>query len=406
MKPVPHVNGFGRRRGNETLKFRPAFSRKSQSLLTSSPTKKQRRERRRRYVKALAGELAQRLDKNPILIQTDSAHLVAQYEAARPVSPKWRRLRSKMLARFAKTFPGKLSTLTGAALEDWLSSLTRLDGRLVCVRTRKNYFLVISALLEFARTRGNLPRDNDLLSSIQFPKNLRPAPVQLYTADEMAALLSKAESTKAGRKLVPLIVCDGFLGVRHGEINEEGKTDVVHWENFDWARGKLKITQWVSKTHSARVIDLPANVIAWLRPYKRPSGVICSLKNSWCALCRLRKRSGIAGKRRNALRKTFITYKMDLLQNADAVAHQAGTSPGIIRQNYDNPDARTSEEAQKYFALHPLREEELPLFAWKNTERGINAASSSGGTERGCGEAQPQQFGPERGCGKAQPQNP
>lgn len=281
--------------------------------------------------------------------------IVTELLGKKKVGSKWARILSKMLERFAARFQGPPGELQARDLEDWLDSLA---GGL---RTRRNHRNAVGDLVNFARSRGYLRKDWDELSRVGDPE---PPAVQinLYTPDELVRLLNIAETYRAGRKLVPLIAITAFAGVRHGEMNEE-KPEHLDWADLDFEGKGIYVQKGPSKTGRDRMVDMPDNLIAWLEPYRRPSGKICSLSNTSNAFCRLRRKAGI-GKKRNGLRKSFISYKLALTRNIDGVADQAGNSAAIIRKNYKRTDTRLKAAAERWFSIMPVRAEILPLFAW------------------------------------------
>lgn len=289
------------------------------------------------------------------LIPRNIPKIAEEFLQKKVVGKKWRRILTKMLQRFSAHFTGPLGSLQTRDIDDWLDSLA---GGL---RTRRNYLNVLKDLAEFAKTRGYLPKHWEGLQEVSNPKPPIAA-VDLYTPDELVRLLNLAEKTKAGRKLVPLIAITAFAGVRHGEMHEE-KIECLDWSDIDWEAKTIYVGHGAAKTGRDRVVDMPDNLVAWIETYRRPRGKICPLANTSNALCRLRTKAGI-GRKRNGLRKSFISYKLALTRNIDGVADQAGNSASIIRKNYKRAGTRMRAEAERWFAIAPVRAEVLPLFAW------------------------------------------
>ena len=327
---------------------------------------------------------------------------------------KHRRNLEHILEKFAAKFTGPFQSLRARDIEDWLDSITlspreragvrgkaapanppraghplpqgegRGEGegdvskpiathprntKPIALRTRHNYRAAIAGLVAFAKQRNCLPKDWDTLDQVPDPDS-GPGAVNLYTPDELVRLLNKAETYKAGRKLVPLIAITAFAGVRHGEMNEE-KIEHLDWSCFDWETRKIYIDGKTAKQTGRaggddRAVDMPENLVAWLEPYRRPSGKVVPLVNTSSALCRLRKKAGIQGPKKNALRKSFITYKLALGNFIEAVADQAGNSPTVIRRNYKAArHTKYAADAARWFGITPLRADVLPLFNWQ-----------------------------------------
>ncbi len=321
------------------------------------------------------------------VVVKSSADIVTELFSKRKVCGKWQRVLQKMLDRFAGKFPGPLNTIVARDLDDWLDTLKAKSGRTVGLRTRRNYREAIADLCRFAKDRGYLARDWNRLAAVSDPEPPR-VEVNLYTPDELLYLLTAAESYDAGRKLVPLITITAFAGVRHGEMNEE-KIAHLDWADLDFEEKAIFVDGKVSKTGNPRVADMPDNLIAWLEPYRRTSGKICALENTSNALGRLRAKAvreilkeagnlanteratwlraiakGLAADKKNALRKSFISYKDAQTGNTDHVAALAGNSSGVIRSNYLRVTTKMKREAKRWFTLMPDRADVLPLFTW------------------------------------------
>jgi len=296
------------------------------------------------------------------VVQRNIPEIVTELLAKRLIASKWRRMLSKMLERFAKHFTGPLGSVQPREIDDWLDSLKDVG-----LRTRRNHRAAIESLIRFSRDRGYIAKDADPMAAVSDPK-VPDAPVNLYSPEELVKLLTRAESTAAGRKLVPLIAITAFAGIRHGEMHEE-KIESLNWSDIDFEAKSIYVTRGAAKTGRDRTVDMPDNLIAWLLPYRRPAGKICVLKNTSNAFCRLRKQAGIIGPKKNALRKSFISYQLALTRNIEGVADQAGNSRGIIIKNYKRSDTRLRAAAARWFQIVPERADVLPLFTWAQKGR-------------------------------------
>jgi integrase len=289
------------------------------------------------------------------VIARNIPQIIEELLAKRTMGAMWRRVLGKMLERFAAKFTGPLASLQSREVDDWL------DGLGGGLRTRRNHRAAVENLVNFAKSRGYVRKDWDTLSSVSDPKP-PPPQVNLFTPDELVRLLNLAETSKAGRKLVPLIAITAFAGVRRGEMVGE-KLEHIDWAHIDFEAKSIYVSHGAAKTGEDRAVDMPDNLIAWLEPYRRPHGQICSLANSCTAFCRLRHKAGIPPKK-NGLRKSFISYKLALTRDINGVADQAGNSPSIIRKHYKRTSTRMKQDAERWFSIAPVRAEVLPLFAW------------------------------------------
>lgn len=297
-------------------------------------------------------------------IPKQSADVVQEFFAKRKMSNKWKKNLKTMLDRFIERFPGPLTQLIAREVEDWLDGIKGKNKKVIGPHARHNHRAAVVELCNFAKTRGYLAEAWRVMDSVSDPElpNIR---INIYTPDELLRLLNKAETYDAGRKLVPFIAITAFAGVRHGEMNED-KIQLLDWRQVNFNSKTIYVAKDTAKTGNDRIVDMPDNLVAWLKPYARPSGKIVSLKNTGDALCRLRSKAGIKGNKRNALRKSFISYKKALSQDIARVADQAGNSAALIRKNYLWVDDQMEADARRWFSLMPDRADILPLFAWSN----------------------------------------
>lgn len=295
------------------------------------------------------------------IVHKPSAAVVAEYLLKRRAGPKWLRNLSGMLDRFTAWHPEPLADLTARAIDDWLDQLIKNNN--AGLQTRRNHRDAIASLVAFAKSRAYVHRDFDPMAEVPDHEPAPPA-VNLYTPDELVKLLTVAESSAAGRKLVPLICITAFAGVRHGEMREE-KIRLLDWADIDFETKTIYVGKAAAKTGRDRVVDMPPNLIAWLQYYRRESGPICSLKFSADALCKLRAAARIFGPKQNALRKSFISYKNAQTRDIAAVADQAGNSAAMIRKHYKRTDARMRRAAERWFNIMPVRADVLPIFDWQ-----------------------------------------
>jgi integrase len=296
----------------------------------------------------------------------NAAAIVKELFDKRSMCSKWKRNLKIMLDRFAERFTGPLTALTARDLDDWLDSLKDKREKKLGLRSRRNYRDAVTSLVAFAKSRGYVARDWNVLADVSDPEP-KPVDVQIYSPDELVRLLNKAEShvhkrtgARPYEKLVPFIAITAFAGVRHGEMNEE-KVRVLDWSDFDFESRCIYIARGAAKTGADRVVDMPDNLVEWLQPYRKAKGQICA-GNTADALSRLRTLAGIAGNKKNALRKSFISYKLALTRSIDGVADQAGNSAGVIRKNYKRSDTGLRAQAARWFAIRPVRADVLPLF--------------------------------------------
>ena len=107
-----------------------------------------------------------------------------------------------------------------------------------------------------------------------------------------------------------------------------------------------------AKTRSRRLVPISDNLAAWLAPHARKSGSVWPhghdyLYESQRAVAR---KAGVKWKQ-NALRHSFISYRIAMVKDANQVALEAGNSPDIIFRNY--LELVTQIQARSWFGIEP-----------------------------------------------------
>ena len=149
---------------------------------------------------------------------------------------------------------------------------------------------------------------------------------------------------------------------------------VLDLRQVDLKRKEIRVLKTVArKIGRDRIVPMSDNLVAWLAPYAHPTGPVCELLNVTNAIARAAQHAKVPWIR-NGHRKSFITYRLDLVKDIGQVALEAGTSPQRIAKNYKvptapfNPSAAdpklVDEESAAWFKIMPIRPDADPLFAW------------------------------------------
>ncbi len=269
---------------------------------------------------------------------------IAEKSADPDLSDRWRKTLSGQLERFAAHFQCPLSELRAHQINTWLCALP------VGKYTRRHYRAAVCALVKFAKQRNFLSTSWDEIDRIPSIRARAVEEIRILTPEQITSLLAIAPAS-----IVPFIVMTAFAGVRNEEMT--GADPVLDWRDVRINQRIIYVPKEVGKTgktsHS-RVVPISDNLAAWLLPHAKPNGRVCNLANVSNALCRLKKRVGIpSGKNetRNTLRKSFISYRLALVNNIPQVAKEAGTSVAKIQTNYGRPIPDT--EAKRWFGIYP-----------------------------------------------------
>lgn len=255
------------------------------------------------------------------------------------------------LNKFSKDFPGALSDIGSEDIRLWL---TRLNlGK----RSWNNYRTALIALVAFAEERRYVPAEWESLSAIK-PFRITKGVEELYTPEQIRSYLFTAE--KSYPQHLPTLAIMAFAGCRHCELMDA--ENALDWKDVHFKTAQIHISESLAKNNTGRrYIPMQPNLAAWLEPYARPRGPVCTVSNLTNALARIAEKAKIPWKQ-NALRNSFISYRCAVTQNVAQVAGEAGNSVNEIHKSYRKE--LTAEEGQAWFAVMPTRADALPLFAW------------------------------------------
>ena len=297
------------------------------------------------------------------------------------------------LEKFEKQFGGTINTVSGTDVDTWLRNLKTGP------RTRNNLRNSIQTLFTFAKARRYVPKDHDEMDSVAMAKD-GEGEIEIFTPAEMREMLAHADG-----RLIPFLTLGAFAGVRHAEIQRLEWTDI----NFD--KGIIDIRARKAKTASRRIVPLLPNLRSWLEPHRQAEGAVCVYSNMASELYRLVRKvnearrtawavsQGIGkeameaaderaaqrqkadrkkkGKQRvawgtavpagaetaedegwkpfdwkhNALRHSFISYRVADKKNIAEVSLEAGNSPQMIFQHYR--EVVDADEAKAWFSIVP-----------------------------------------------------
>ncbi len=256
----------------------------------------------------------------------------------------------KRLGEFAEAFQCDLLSVTEPAVAEWLRE--NWSGR-----NRNNFRGAVATLFNWATAEGFAPKEH--LDFARIPKAKEGEPeIEIFKPDEMARLLkavqldpealpvgyNKRHATRSG--LLATLILGGFAGMRTAEITRQ------RWADVNVDRGFIRVTAGKGGTAAKRLVPIADNLRAWLAVCGRDSEVCCDYPRPWEALARVAERAGVAW-RHNALRHSFVSYRVALVQNVNQVALESGNSPRMIFTNYR--EVVTADEARAWFSILPER---------------------------------------------------
>jgi len=242
------------------------------------------------------------------------------------VSAKYLYNLKRMLHRFTGVFQEtRLASLDGPMIKSFLDGLDCRRGHVpVTARTRNNYRAAIGVVFEFCKFKKYLAKDHESIEHIAEYKET-PKPTEIYTPAEIEMLLTNAAAGYP--ELVPFLAIGAFAGIRHEEIVR------LDWKDVSLAGGHITVQAGNAKTAARRMVPIAENLARWLTEFAKPCGAICYRRNMAEPLSRFVgsksiRKTGFVWKR-NALRHSFISYRLAEINDMSRAALEAGDSPAI-----------------------------------------------------------------------------
>jgi integrase len=280
------------------------------------------------------------------LPQMSAAEAVETFRAtkeAEGMSKKYLEDIRTLLGHFAKHFQCPLSSIQPDDLRQYLNAM---KIGLVAKGNRRRMLIV---LFNFAKAQGWLRPNEETAADSLGTYKVRRRDVVIYTPEEISRLLNAADAD-----FVPYIALLAFGGVRREELHKG-----LRWESINFDRGDIIVPAAIAKTNRKRKIPMHENLLAWLAPYRMKSGPIFDIAPQG-RIEKVVKASGIKWKR-NALRHSFGSYRMEQTKNEGQVALEMGNSPQIVKDHYfEIVDERA---AKAYWSIKPLPKGDRKIIA-------------------------------------------
>ena len=266
------------------------------------------------------------------------------------------------LGRFRDRVGGLLASVTAPVIEDYLRGL-RESGT-----SRNAHRKRIGTLLHFAEQRGYLVKGDRRIELVARAKE-EATEIEIFTPEEMSRLLAAARG-----ELVPFLAIGAFAGLRHAEIRR------LDWREVRLEEGFIEVKAQKAKTASRRLVPMAENLKGWLLAHRQGDGPVCGLASLSHHLRQLGKVAGVKWKH-NALRHSYISYRVAAVQNVAQVALEAGNSPKLIFEHYR--ELVRPAEAKAWFAITPGQRENI--IALSGAKSDTETAQAAGRGESGAG---------------------
>jgi integrase len=239
---------------------------------------------------------------------------------------------SGSVKRFAAAFPGEILIIKSGDIDRWLRSLNHTPV------TRNSLHRCIKVFFSFAKSRGYLPQSEATAAELVPIAKEGETRTEIFQPAEMTKLLAAASSEE-----LALLAIGGFAGLRMAEIKR------LEWKAVDLDRRIIMLRADQAKTASRRIVPISDNLAAWIELLPREGKVVSKVAPD---LTKLAEKLGMEWPR-NALRHSYISYRLAVVKDAAKVALEAGNSPDIIFKHYR--ELVTEPEAKEWFAIMPAK---------------------------------------------------
>jgi len=249
---------------------------------------------------------------------------------------------SRDLNDFANDFPNSaVNEISQGMIEEWV-----FDDSWKPI-TQRNRLRDLHQLFAFALKEkwcGVNP-----VANIEKPSITWESP-EVFTPQEAEWIMRTAEA-KPEWELVPFVAIGLFAGLRTCELFN------LRFENIKHERKLITLSGDQTKTRARRIVDnLPANLLAWLKPYQEKQGAICALETTieWrvpLLVKEIQKEHPEFVWKRNGMRHSSASYHLAKGRNENTTALVHGHRPEILFRYYR--ELVSSEEADQFYSIFP-----------------------------------------------------
>ena len=275
-------------------------------------------------------------DLNTVRSVAQVADEFVKSRAASGVSQAYVNACQETLRRFCEKIKGNIGDVKTADINNYLGGMKGL-GPVSRNCHRRN----IVTMFSFAKKQGYLHPDRKTAAERSETFKVPETEIAIFTPEEIERLLLAAHA-----RILPVIAIGAFAGIRTAEIVR------LDWEDIKWDRGHIEIAGRKAKTAARRLVPLTENLKAWLAPWREETGPIVSLTAVAGAMNDLAIKAKIPGGwRQNALRHSFISYRVAETGDVARTALEAGNSAKMIFRHYR--EVVTEDDAKVWFSITP-----------------------------------------------------
>jgi integrase len=238
------------------------------------------------------------------------------------------------LGSFKEAFHCDISALIP---DDVASFFDRLN---LSPRSYNNFMRTLRTFFGFVQRHGWLSKEADLLARVE-KRSEKRGPVEIFAPKELTALFGSASG-----EVAPALALGAFAGLRSAEILR------LDWRDIERHAGFIEVAAHKAKTATRRIVPLTDNLSHWLAITPRNGARVWPhSKDRFFKAMRCAADNAKIKWKQNALRHSFISYRLAEIQDVNRVALEAGNSPQMIFRHYR--ELATPEQARTWFSIRP-----------------------------------------------------
>lgn len=250
------------------------------------------------------------------------------YKASKPFCKDYVRCLKIRIPTFLEFAPEYFSDFDSLCVIEWVESLKKAP------KTVKNYCDAVKTFLTWSVSRKYLSKKWDGWNHLRVRVPAKSS-IDLFTPEEFKKILAVTPE-----RMLPFMVIGAFAGLRNAEIRR------LNWA--DIGPKYIEVNAESSKVGTRRLVEISPNLRIWLDSLQSFGNVLNVDPDDYFK--RIGDNAGIKW-RRNALRHSWISYRLALVQDAGKVAYEGNNSPTVIFRNYR--EVVTPEDANRWFKITP-----------------------------------------------------
>ena len=290
--------------------------------------------------------------RNKVVTKKPVAEVVAEFlavKAARGASERYLRDLTSRLTHFAADCQKAASAVVTSDVQAWL------DGLKLSPQSYSNFRIVLHTFFKFAVARGYAV-DNPISATERL--KVRGGDIEIFTPVEIGRLLETCRAEFP--EYLPCLALGAFAGLRSAELER------LEWKDVDLTARHIIVGASKSKTASRRIVPISDNLLVWLQPYaasvgkvwRGTTGVFYLSQQELAAATAVQadEAKGVVALsavkwKQNALRHSYVSYRVAVTGDAGRTAGECGNSAVIIHRHYR--ELCTPADGARWFDVKP-----------------------------------------------------